>query len=194
MDLTLIRHPKVLAPTGVCYGQTDYLADPKALEQDVETLAALSAPRPLLWCSPLQRCRQLAQHIPSQNYQEKPELLELNFGDWEGRDWMALPQQDVIRWGDNPVTLAPPNGESFEGLCKRVRPLIDSFNQLSAPLCIVCHAGSIRALCSELLGWPPSVALNTDLNTSHGVQLTRRAQTWVLQGWNLPLSTLINKW
>lgn len=152
MQIFLIRHPRPQVAAGICYGQLDLPA------LDVERTATrlrqqLPADLPLI-SSPLQRCRALAEALhPSPRFE--PELMELNFGEWEGRHWDQIGAEALDAWAADLLHHAPPGGESVAMLQARS---ITSLNALAAeglPACVVVtHAGVMRATVGHARGLP----------------------------------------
>src|SRR5690606_6537746 len=68
--------------------------------------------------SPLQRCRRFAEWFAGDRglpLAVEPELREIHFGHWEGRDIAAVWQEDgafLERYYRSPGDLAPPGGEA----------------------------------------------------------------------------------
>lgn len=143
MGLTLLRHPSVSA-RGICYGQSDVRLAPghgaeiaTAIEQAPETSSVIA--------SPSIRCRGLAEALAHANGLAAPiydpRLLELDFGDWEGKPWTQIPRIESDHWAEDPANRAPPGGERFLDLLDRVRAALrDLKNAL-----VITHAGPIRA-------------------------------------------------
>jgi alpha-ribazole phosphatase len=172
MELLLIRHTAVEFPAGVsslCYGQTDV---PLAASFEREAERVLNKLEPFtvhgaisIVSSPLMRCKRLAERVAGQHVAGHcsakltvdTRLQEMNFGAWEGSDWNTLPTDEVTAWMNDFVHTAPPGGESFQDLARRV---VAAFNDLmhSAPpnttLVLVTHAGVIRALLASVLEMP----------------------------------------
>lgn len=144
MILHLIRHPRPLIAKGVCYGQLDIEAEnPETLLPGLR--AQLPAGLPL-WSSPLRRCRALAEAL-----HRAPEfdarLMELDFGDWEGRPWDDIPRPALDAWAADLTGFAPPGGESADMLRAR---LVDFLADCAVPEAVlVTHAGVIRQLHAE---------------------------------------------
>lgn len=143
VSLTFFRHPRVDAP-GLCYGRTDVPLAPGA--EEAIAAATLAAPRGAarLLTSPAARCQDLA-HALAETFalapQIDPRLHELDFGAWEGRAWTQIPRAQSDPWAQDPITRAPPGGETFAQLQARVRTaLTGQTNAL-----VVTHAGPIRA-------------------------------------------------
>lgn len=103
MTLWLVRHAKVLAEPGVCYGALELESDPAATRA---AAAALAGELPLgipLRCSPRQRCRALAVALRSVRADlpvevVDPRLAEMDFGVWEGQPWSAIGKEVVDAW------------------------------------------------------------------------------------------------
>ena len=65
-----------------------------------------------------------AMGLTPERYQRDPTLMELSFGDWEGLTWAEVearhPEGAKARTADK-WNFAPPNGESYAMLCKRLQ-------------------------------------------------------------------------
>ena len=143
MQVFLIRHPRPQVADGVCYGQLDLPA--LGVEQTAAALRTqLPADLPLI-SSPLQRCRALAEALHPAPRLEAG-LMEMNFGEWEGKRWDEISIEALDAWAANLLHHAPPGGESAAMLQARS---VASLNGLAAeglPACVVVtHAGVIRA-------------------------------------------------
>ena len=99
-------------------------------------------------------------------------LREVNYGLWEGLGDKQLLEE----WGDlwrrrvaDPQNVAPPEGESYADLWKRLEPAWTRILQAhpDESVVIVGHNGSLRLLLCHLLGAPASNARHIRLmNTS----------------------------
>ncbi|GBF51755.1 histidine phosphatase superfamily [Leptospira ryugenii] len=159
MEIILVRHPETVAPKGMCYGHLDLdIKDPveKAKETVLEQL--VSAPD-LIVSSPLLRAKKLAnslaEHFSLPVFQEDRRLMEMNFGEWEGKLWDELPKEETEKWMNDFVNLNAPNGESFVELQSRVLHFAEEWwlaeqnklQELGAKrLLIVSHSAPIRVL------------------------------------------------
>jgi alpha-ribazole phosphatase len=176
MDIYLIRHTRTATETGLCYGLTDVALSPSFRED----LAALRHKLPALtaqcavFSSPLTRCMRLAETL-SANVTADDRLLELNFGQWEGRRFDQIEPDLLRQWTGNFVETAPPGGESFSDLCERVggfwRELLEQPHEQVA---VVTHAGAIRALLAGVLDLPLANAFQLRIDPGSVHKLRRQ--------------------
>lgn len=148
MEIYLIRHTKVAIEQGVCYGQKDVdLAEsyPKELEAVKEKLKGIEFDQ--VFTSPLSRAKKLATDIFGDNVQEEKRLMELNFGDWEGKVWDEIKDPLFPAWMNDFVNKKCSNGESFVMLRDRV---LEFWNEVKAKDCeriaIFSHGGVMRTI------------------------------------------------
>jgi len=140
-----IRHARIEAAAGICYGHTDWRVDEDATARHAAQLAQELPALPIV-SSPLQRCLRLAQvlaDITRQPLRIDPRLLEMHFGAWEGVPWDKIPRQDLDAWAADTVEFVPPNGESFAALIQRINA---AAQEQATPSIWITHAGVIRAL------------------------------------------------
>ena len=100
----------------------------------------------------------LAQAINNTNIIYDDRLKELNFGDWEGKSWDAIYQTNLGKiWFDDYINISCPNGESYKTLIGRVSSFINDLQQFAdhEVICIVTHAGIIRAFLAIIKNIPP---------------------------------------
>jgi alpha-ribazole phosphatase len=161
--LTLIRHTTPDIAPGICYGQMDIDVTNSFADEAAAVTAWLSPPE-LIISSPLQRTRRLAQYLASQFQCEQRShagLLEMHFGDWEGRSWSDIPRSEIDAWSADMLNYTPPNGESAQQLMRRVENMLQELALLPQHhIAIVAHGGSIRAVLAQLAGIPLSQTLN----------------------------------
>lgn len=157
MSLTLIRHTRVLASEGLCYGRTEVPLAPTFQAEADAVRCQLGAQPKIVYSSPAARCRSLAEVLGS-DIRIDERLQELDFGNWENRRWNDLPRAELDAWAGNFVDVAPPRGESFRELTRRV----ESFRRDCAAdnSVVVTHAGVIRAWLCLARGWPLSAAFD----------------------------------
>ena len=165
MRIVLVRHSAPLIAPGICYGRLDLPLHPDA---DIDRLAhdPLLPGSRRVWTSPSRRCRELADRIAeilSVPLCADPRLLELDFGEWEGKPWDNTPRADLDRWAADLHGFRPQGGESGAELVARVKDFHDGLNQ---DCVVVSHGGPLRVLSALLRGEPvdllkPSQAVGT---------------------------------
>lgn len=181
MEVTFLRHTRLDLEPGICYGQLDVPVGNSFREEADAISHQMHDSFDAVYSSPSQRCRDLAEFLiqkknppSSQSYPSdtslgqiipEPALMEMDFGDWEGKKWDDLSSPLLSRWMEDYVTIRPPNGESLEDFYRRVSVFLDSLRLLSEPeveeepkdekriLCVT-HAGVIRLTWAYVLGFP----------------------------------------
>lgn len=151
--LTLIRHTKPDIAQGICYGQLDIdVAHSFAVE--AATVSGWLSPPDLIITSPLLRTQRLAEYLATEHRCElrsHASLMEMRFGDWEGRAWNDIARGEIDAWSADVLHYVPPNGESAQQLVQRVQSMLQDLAQLPQQhIAIVAHGGSIRAVLAQL--------------------------------------------
>lgn len=117
-------------------------------------------PARTLWVSPLLRARQTAElYFPHLEGELVPDLVEREFGDWDGRTHKDLMSSDQLymEFLQSFGRVTPPGGESFEDFFKRMQRVMDAMGKLAQsapdrfPLALVFHGGPILHLTDFLL-------------------------------------------
>jgi len=161
MEIYLIRHTKPKVDEGVCYGQSDL----PLFETFEEEWACLKRKLPdhfdIVYTSPLQRCRKLAELIRTDSLRTDPHLMEVNFGDWELKKWDEINAEHLQAWMDDYVNVRPPNGEAYTELYKRSTGVLNTIlNTDKKTIAVVSHGGTIRAMIADILSLPLQKAFN----------------------------------
>jgi probable phosphoglycerate mutase len=106
--------------------------------------------------SPLRRARETAALLGHQDAEVVAELVEADWGQWEGE---RLPELRV-RLGETMVAneargldFRPPGGESPRDLQVRLKPWLARVAARGGPCVAVAHKGIIRALYALATGW-----------------------------------------
>jgi len=148
MILHLIRHTKVNVEPGICYGQKDVeLLEtyPEELEAVKTSIADLKFDA--IYSSPLSRAKTLATDLFGEAVTYDDRLMELNFGDWEGKAWDEIKDPLLDKWMEDFVNKKCSNGESFVMLHERVVQFLEELKKLEhKDIAIVTHGGVIRTL------------------------------------------------
>ncbi|WNJ18193.1 alpha-ribazole phosphatase family protein [Pontibacter sp. G13] len=188
--LTLVRHPQVLLPKGICYGSADVPLKP-GWESWADALSGyLSRVFPegySIWSSPLQRCQIPANYISQEPVQLRPDWQEIHFGDWEMKAWEDIPAGELNPWMEAFVHTNPPQGESFLELSDRVGASLDSLQEsmTDRPVVLITHAGPIRAALCRVSSRPLADAFSLPVDYGHLYQLSYRQGQWEIMKENV---------
>jgi alpha-ribazole phosphatase len=158
MEIYLVRHTPPLIGKGLCYGQTNTPLDWKVFEEAYTQILGRLPPRiDALYTSPLERCLYLAQRIQQSRYPACPLLMdqrlqEMNFGQWEGKSWSAIPPSELDPWMSDFVHVRAPEGECYRDLYQRSVAFFKDMLQAGVSSVIVTHSGVIRSILSYFSG------------------------------------------
>jgi alpha-ribazole phosphatase len=87
----------------------------------------------------------------------RPELREIDFGDWEGMRWEDIERLDpeyAQNWMKSYPNLPAPSGESFEDFERRVLTEVNHLiNGSRGPIAVVTHGGVLRVVLRHLCGY-----------------------------------------
>lgn len=160
--LALIRHgPTVWNGEGRLQGQTDIpLSDAGRATVSTWRLPADFANFDLV-VSPLQRCQETAALL-SRTLKEppaprlEPRLVEMNWGQWEGRTLPDLREAygDGLEVNEGRgLDFRPHGGESPRDVQDRVRPVLEEIGKAQRPTLAIIHRGVMRAIYALATGW-----------------------------------------
>ena len=151
--LWLVRHGPTHAKAMV--GWTDIPAD----LSDTAAIARLRRflPDAPVVSSDLSRAVSTADALtPKVRLPHAPDLREINFGDWEMRNFAEVEAEDpktIRAYWETPGSVTPPNGESWDMVRARVDRAIDGYLQMGhANLIVVAHFGVILTQLQRALG------------------------------------------
>jgi len=175
MEVYLVRHTETICEKGICYGQSDInILEPF---EDIFNKIILELPsEAIIFSSPLKRCVLLAKYIQNNiktiSYQEDDRLKEMNFGDWELKNWNEIPPEELNPWMEDFVNIKVSNGESFTQLHERVGSfLLDKIQNLKHPIVIVAHAGIIRSILCHQTSLPLKDAFNNKVDFGEVIRI-----------------------
>lgn len=182
-----IRHSAVNINSNICYGQLD--CDVKdSFENDLNDLHAhltqlLSvalnnaeeSQSPYIISSPLKRCVKLAEGLQQclpikKELQINDAFKEINFGLWEGCDWLDIGQDALDLWSQHLLDFNFPEGESARTFHLRV---IKAWQKIMATLLladtpqtllIITHSGVIRSILADFLHIPMQHSLSLTID------------------------------
>lgn len=175
MEVTFVRHTAVRVDRKLCYGKTDVaLADSFRDELQAIMRALDGTPCDAVFCSPLSRCRRLAEEmaLEGRGIEFDDRLVELDFGDWEMAEWDSIFASPAGRaWFNDYVNVRCPNGEAFTDQIARMNSFLDSLHTSDhRHVLVVTHAGCIRAALCLLHGKAPADAFATRLDYGQTVR------------------------
>ena len=104
--------------------------------------------------SPLVRARETAELLGWPEPEIVPELIEMDFGDWEGHTHAELTGDDpeaMYAAESMGLDMRPPDGESPREVMERIMGLLSTRNE--ERIVAVTHKGVIRAGFAAALGW-----------------------------------------
>ena len=107
--------------------------------------------------SPLLRCVETAQRLGVRNAAFEPRLMEMTWGEWEGRTLADLRASDPAGMEDveaKGLDFHAPGGESPRMVQARVMPFLRERAAAGGLSGAVTHKGVIRAIYSLATGWP----------------------------------------
>jgi probable phosphoglycerate mutase len=106
--------------------------------------------------SPLARARETAALLHAAPITVEPALIEMDWGDWEGRRLAELRSeggQDMAAREARGLDFRPPGGETPREVRARLRPLLERLEAAGRATIAVTHKGVIRALYTLASGW-----------------------------------------
>ncbi|MEW5821532.1 MAG: alpha-ribazole phosphatase [Cyanobacteriota bacterium] len=166
MEIFLIRHTSVDINKEICYGFSDvkladnYKEDFKKLKKKLKPINPS-----IVYSSPLIRCSMLADYLSDTNYIKDNRLKELNFGDWEMKNWYEIEQDELDKWIKEFVNYRCPEGETFVELFERAKEFYQEIiTKDFEKVYIITHGGVIRSIVALILEIPlknaPSIQID----------------------------------
>ena len=157
----LVRHGSTDHLGHVISGRMGGVALKAAGQAEARRVAArLRAERvAALYTSPLQRARETAAPLADALGVEATvdeRLLEIDFGDWNGKRFQELDGDPVWRaWNDARASTRAPNGETMGEVQVRLRDFLDevSTRHPDGRVAAVSHADVIKAVLADVLGF-----------------------------------------
>lgn len=120
------------------------------------------APWDVVVTSPLRRCAEFAAELSERcglTVEIEPRLAELAFGDWEGKSYDEVKQEEPAAWKaffDDPVSNTPPGGEEMADFCERIDAAWDDLLERHSGkhILVVCHGAVMRVIYRRVLAMP----------------------------------------
>lgn len=175
-DWIWIRHAPVQGQEQRYYGQLDVAAEP--VNPVIAARLGRLLPSVAVWMTtPLSRTRSTAQALKDGvNPIEIADLMEQNFGLWQGRSHNDVYVANRTLDWSNPAKIRPPEGESFADLTARIANAVERLtaHYIGHSIVAVAHAGTIRSAVGFALGLDPGTALRIDIAPLSLTRLTCR--------------------
>lgn len=141
-----------------------------------------------IYCSDLIRCRETLDFlIPHAKTHIDARIRELDFGDWEGKTYFQLKNDEAYsKWLDNWYNLAPPNGESGEQFSNRIDSFMSDLFNLSEQgnVLIVSHGGVIRYFLSKIIQEKTFWEWKIKHGKAIRILLTWKKGEWICSSWS----------
>ena len=168
--LTVWRHALPVAVRGRCIGRTDVPVDrrkSKRLAHRIRAWARRQGVPRVVVTSPLRRSAEVGRWLARWGWRHRVDarLVELDFGDWDGRAWCDVSLAAIDAWCVDFADRPPGGGEPVASLLARCAGFMADL-QPDGARCVVGHAGWISAAlwlqqsggaAPEASSWPGSV-------------------------------------
>ena len=167
------RHPRAVGAAGRCIGRTDLPVDPrraKRLAHRIRQAARRHGLARVVWTSPLLRCAAVGRWLQRWGWRHHvdPQLLEMDFGHWDGQPWAAIPKAQIDAWCADFLHHRPGDGESLQQVLARAAAW-PAGKGGEAQGCVVAHAGWMLARQWLASGAPgPPLAAEWPAAPAHG--------------------------
>jgi probable phosphoglycerate mutase len=158
--LLLIRHGENYARKTRLVGRLPGIHLNQQGREQAEELARLlaSAPIQAVFSSPLERAVETAEPLAralNLPVQTDPDLLEIDYGDWQGRTFKQIRRSKFWRQvGQNPAEIRFPGGETFREAQQRAVAALEKIAQGRDMVAIVTHADMILLALAHYLNIP----------------------------------------
>ena len=152
-----------------------------------------------IWCSPLSRCRNLAEEAGERlgiPVRVDDDLVELDFGELEGTRFEASnsgPTQFPWPLDEHGHSLPAPGAESFEHATARANHLMDELRPLAGRTALVTHGGFSRILIAAMYDVPYDRFWNVHLANVCSAYYTCNGKSFYLGGFNLTPDEVIER-
>lgn len=139
------RHPRVYGTEQRCVGRADPAPDPRRARRLADRIRRTARRHGLaryVVSSPSRRCAAVARWLRRWGWRHErfEALLEMDFGDWEGRAWSDIGREPVEAWCADFLRHRPGGGESLLDMLARVGAW-----QAPPGTVVVAHAGWMLA-------------------------------------------------
>lgn len=168
------RHPRPLGVAGRCIGRTDVALDPRKARRLAAHVHRRATQRTVI-TSPLARCADVGRALARMGWRHTidPALVEMDFGEWDGRPWSAVERAEIDAWTSDFAGYAPGGGESLASMFARVAAW-----QAPPDALVIAHGGwmLVRRWIAERGRTPPSDPDQWPCSPAY-------CECWSLPGW-----------
>lgn len=185
--IDLLRHGRCEGGD-IFRGSTDVALTAEGLASMRAQIARHAAPPwQRIVSSPLQRCRSFAEETAQQlalPLAVDPDLREMHFGDWEGREiaelWEADPQLKL--WSQDPGRHSVPGGETLAAFAERVNRALENLlaSHKGEHLLVITHGGVIRLLLTQAQSLARNQLREMEVPYAHIAQLEYRDRRLIM--------------
>jgi probable phosphoglycerate mutase len=182
----LVRHGETeWSEQGKHTGSTDVPLTERGRERASGLRAALAGVAfDLVLTSPLQRARRTAELAGFPDAEPTPDLVEWDYGDYEGRTTAAIHEErpDWSLWTDG-----APGGESPADVVARVERVIGRCRAVRGRCLLFAHGHVLRSLAARWVAQPVELGAHLDLETARVSILGDDRGIPTIERWNAPL-------
>ena len=171
MNIYLVNHPEVYNPNHACFGQSElplvenFTVDFSWLSEKFAHLKEHD--QTSYYSSPFRRCTKLASFLSDENYVSDKRLADLNFGNWELKEWQDINTTQLNKWRDDYVNYKFPKGESLSDLFDRVNTFYQELLLTGKEhIILVTHASVIKCLLCNIMGLSLQNVLDFEISNS----------------------------
>jgi probable phosphoglycerate mutase len=182
-EIWLVRHGETeWSKSGAHTGRTDIPLTDNGRQQAADIARYLTGRRfSLVLTSPLRRARETCERAGLGQAEELPDLLEWDYGDYEGRTTAEIRREraDWSLWRDG-----VPNGESLDQAGARADRVIGRVLAAEGDVALFAHGHILRILAARWLERPPRDGRQMALGTASLSTLGYERETRVVLLWN----------
>lgn len=183
-EVVLARHGETeWSRAGRHTGRSDIPLTDRGREEARRLAVALAGRRfRRVLSSPLQRARETCALAGLAGGAElRPELMEWDYGDYEGLTWPQIQAQRPgwLLWRDG-----CPGGEAPGDVGARVDPVVAELQQAQGDVAVFAHGHLLRVLAARWTGEPPQLGSRLALGTAAVCLLAFEHDLPVIRRWN----------
>jgi len=182
-EIWLVRHGETeWSKSGAHTGRTDIPLTDNGRQQAADIARYLTGRRfSLVLTSPLRRARETCERAGLGQAEELPDLLEWDYGDYEGRTTAEIRREraDWSLWRDG-----VPNGESLDQAGARADRVIGRVLAVEGDVALFAHGHILRILAARWLERPPRDGRQMAPGTASLSTLGYERETRVVLLWN----------